>query len=108
MITSASCRTVTLISQRRRHGPATPHRGRHYAKRRFAVRDYNARGNDLLNIYGSVTAGSLSATEPRYRTKIRFDRRLETLRPPSFPMTDRYEVESWDNEWKVEQARTAL
>ena len=79
-----------------------------YAKRRFAVRDYNARGNDLLNIYGSVTAGSLSATEPRYRTKIRFDRRLETLRPPSFPMTDRYEVESWDNEWRVEEARTAL
>jgi hypothetical protein len=79
-----------------------------YAKRCFTVKAYGVRDGGLLNIYGSLTAGSLSATEPRYRTKIQFDRRLETLRPPSFPMTDRYEVESWDGVWKVEGSNTSL
>jgi len=73
-----------------------------YAKRRFAVKGYRSRGNALLHIYGSLTAGSLSATEPRYHTKIQFDQRLEQLRPPGFPITDRYEVESSDSSWKVE------
>jgi len=79
-----------------------------YARRCFTVKGYG-RGNDgLLSIYGSLTAGSLSATEPRYRTKIQFDRRLEKLRPPAFPMTDRYEVESWDGVWKVEEPKATL
>ncbi|MHC4145949.1 MAG: hypothetical protein ACYSUD_14335 [Planctomycetota bacterium] len=65
-----------------------------YAKRRFAVRGYRFRNEALLDIYGSLSAGSLSATEPRYYTRIRFDERLEELRPPGFPMTDRFEVES--------------
>ena len=73
-----------------------------YAKRRFAVRGYRFRENALLYLYGSLSVGSLSATEPRYYTKIRFDQRLEELRPPGFPMTDRYEVESWDTTWNVE------
>ena len=73
-----------------------------YAKRRFAVRGYRFRENALLYLYGSLSVGSLSATEPRYYTKIRFDQRLEELRPPGFPMTDRYEVESWDTNWNVE------
>jgi hypothetical protein len=73
-----------------------------YAKRRFAVRGYRSRENALLYLYGSLSVGSLSATEPRYRTKIRFDQRLEELRPPGFPMTNRYEVESWDTIWNVE------
>ncbi len=58
----------------------------------------------MLHIYGSLTAGTLSATEPRYATKIQFDQRLEVLRPPRFPMTDRYAIESWDGAWRVEPA----
>lgn len=72
-----------------------------YAKRRFFVRDYRSGGDGLLSIYGSLTAGSLSATEPRFATKIRFDPRLESHRPPGFPVTDRYEVESWNSAWTV-------
>jgi len=74
-----------------------------YARRRFVVRRYRTRGNALLFIYGSVTAGSVSATEPRYRTKIQFDQRLEQVRPPNFPVTDRYEIESWDGQWQIEK-----
>lgn len=73
-----------------------------YAKRRFAVKDYRFRDSSTLHIYGSLTAGTLSATEPRYATRIVFDRRLEDMRPPRFPMTDRYAVESRDDNWKVE------
>ena len=73
-----------------------------YAKRRFAVRGYRSRENALLYLYGSLSVGSLSATEPRYYTRIQFDRRFEEMRPPGFPMTDRYEVESWDTTWMVE------
>jgi hypothetical protein len=72
-----------------------------YAKRRFTVREYRFKESALLYLYGSLSVGSLSATEPRYSTRIRFDRRLEELRPPGFPMTDRYEVESWDTTWNV-------
>ncbi len=77
-----------------------------YAKRRFAVRGYRFRDTALLYIYGSLTAGTLSATEPRYYTRIQFDQRLEKLRPPGFPMTNRYVVESWDTSWKVEPIGT--
>jgi hypothetical protein len=73
-----------------------------YARRLFRVRDYHHRGNATLDIYGSLTAGSLSATEPRYATRVRFDPRLESRRPPGFPVTDRYELESWDGAWTVE------
>jgi hypothetical protein len=72
-----------------------------YAKRRFVVSDEHAPGNATLFIYGSLTAGTLSATEPRYATKIKFDPRFEDARPPGFPVTDRYEVEGWDAQWKV-------
>lgn len=74
-----------------------------YAKRRFAVRGYQRHGNDVLYLYGSLTAGSLTATEPRFATRIEFDRRLETLRPPAFPVTDRFEVSSWDGHWTVDE-----
>lgn len=73
-----------------------------YAKRRFIVREYGFRESAMLYLYGSLSVGTLSATEPRYYTKIRFDQRLEEMRPPGFPMTDRYEVESWDMTWNVE------
>ena len=71
-----------------------------YARRRFIVTDEDARGNATLFIYGSLTAGSISATEPRYATKVVFDPRFEHVRPPGFPMTNRYEVEAWDTHWE--------
>jgi hypothetical protein len=72
-----------------------------YAKRRFVVTDERHPGNATLYIYGSLTAGTLSATEPRYATKVSFDSRFEQQRPPGFPVTDRYEVEGWDAQWKL-------
>ena len=75
-----------------------------YAKRRFSVARYRARNGGTLEIFGSLTAGTISATEPRFAAKIRFDPRLEAARPPEFPVTDRYEVESWDAAWTVETA----
>ncbi|MBT8062482.1 MAG: hypothetical protein KJO85_07340, partial [Gammaproteobacteria bacterium] len=70
-----------------------------YAKRRFLVRRYRNRENATLTLFGSLTSGSISATEPRYATRIRFDPRLEEARPPGFPMSDRYELEHWDGQW---------
>lgn len=73
-----------------------------FAKRRFTVKKARFGQRALLFVYGSLSAGSLSATEPRYATKIRFDPRLDEMRPPGFPVTDRYELESWDADWVVE------
>ena len=70
-----------------------------YAKRRFSVGRFRSRNDGALVIYGSLTAGSISATEPRYSTKILFDPRLEEVRVPSFPMTDRYEILAGDSTW---------
>lgn len=72
-----------------------------YARDRFKVGDIYGNGEATLYIYGSLSAGSLTATEPRYATRVRFDKRLETRRPPNFPMTDRYELEDWDGYWNV-------
>jgi hypothetical protein len=72
-----------------------------YARSRFVVRNYSSRPNGTLRIYGSVAAGSVSATEPRYATKIEFDDRLTTIRAPGFPMSDRYELDSTNDEWRV-------
>lgn len=71
------------------------------ARRMFRVKEYYRSIHKTLFIYGSLTAGSLSATEPRYATDIRFDKRLYTRRPPHFPMTDRYELQNWDGKWQV-------
>jgi hypothetical protein len=70
-----------------------------YARGRFIVRDHRTYESATLFVLGSVTAGSLSATEPRFATKLDFDERLEEFRPPSFPLTDRYEVAAWDGRW---------
>lgn len=64
-----------------------------YARKRLIVSDLDARNQGTLLIRGSLTAGSLSATEPRYATRVEFDPRLERQRPPGFPVTDRFEVE---------------
>ncbi len=74
-----------------------------YARRRFAVREFRSRPSGTLVIYGSVTAGSITATEPRFATKIEFDPRLTKARPPSFPLTDRYELDAWNGEWRTEE-----
>ena len=74
------------------------------AKRRFLVRNYRSRGGGTLHVFGSVSSGSLSATEPRFRTRLEFDPRLGEARPPGFPVTDRYEVVEWDGAWTEELA----
>ena len=71
-----------------------------YAHRRFWVESVERTKSGRLNILGSLTAGSISETEPRYATKLDYDKRFEYLRPASFPMTRRYEVESWDQDWE--------
>ena len=71
-----------------------------YARQRFAVRSYLSRRSGTLAILGSITAGSVSATEPRYATTIDFDERLATLRAPGFPLSDRYELDEWNGEWR--------
>ncbi len=78
-----------------------------YAKRRFAIDAYRSRDHAVLYLFGSLTVGSLTATEPRFATRIEFDKRLEALRPPGFPISDRYEVESWDAVWHVAEAGDA-
>jgi hypothetical protein len=75
-----------------------------YARRRFAVRKTRSGERSELRLYGSLSAGTVSATEPRYATRIQFDQRLTEVRPPGFPLTDRYEVESWDKRWTTESS----
>jgi hypothetical protein len=72
-----------------------------YARRRFTVTDEETPLNATLFIFGSLTAGTLSATEPRYATRVQFDPRFEHTRPPGFPMTNRYELENWDGQWRA-------
>jgi hypothetical protein len=71
------------------------------AKGRFRVTDYYTRNTGTLHLYGSLAAGSLSATEPRYATRVQFDKRFDKTRPPNFPMTDRYEINDWNEQWLV-------
>lgn len=89
-------------------GDLTVH-GAIFARRRFYIEqtDRGRSGDATLVIYGSLTAGTLSETEPRYATKVDFDKRFEYLRPASFPMTRRYEVDAWDQDWE-EVEKTSL
>lgn len=68
---------------------------------RFVVTNLYHGEKATLHIYGSLSAGSLSATEPRYATHVRFDKRLEQRRPPYFPNTDQYEISDWPREWEM-------
>ncbi len=72
-----------------------------YARGWFRIPNLYGSGKAILYIYGSLSAGSLTATEPRYATHIRFDKRLETQRPPNFPVTERYEIVDWDKKWEI-------
>ena len=71
------------------------------ARGSFRVPNLYTRQTGTLHIYGSLSAGSITATEPRYGTRIRFDQRFEKMRPPNFPMTNQYEIAEWDERWKV-------
>lgn len=76
-----------------------------YAKHRFAIKEYSSGHTGTLTIVGSVSAGSLSATEPRYASRIVFDKRFETRRPPGFPVTGSYELTNQDYHWMVTPPR---
>ncbi|HEY8538545.1 MAG TPA: hypothetical protein VIL28_06740 [Steroidobacteraceae bacterium] len=70
-----------------------------FARRRFLVTDIERPHRATLWIYGSLTAGTVSASEPRYATKVEFDPRFDRVRPPGFPSTNRFELASWDGSW---------
>ena len=70
-----------------------------FAGRRFVVTNINHRRTGTLRIFGSLSAGSMSASEPRYATRLEYDSRFEERRPPGFPSTNRFEVAEWDGEW---------
>lgn len=78
-----------------------------FAGRRFVVRDIDHPRTATLKIFGSLSAGSLSASEPRYATEIEYDNRFENRRPPGFPMTTRYEAEDWNGHWVQSPERMA-
>lgn len=78
-----------------------------FAGRRFVVRDIDHSRSATLRIYGSLSAGSLSASEPRYATEIEYDERFERQRPPGFPFTSRYEAAQWDGQWVESPERIA-
>ena len=71
------------------------------ARGSFRVPNLYTKSTGTLHIYGSLSAGSITATEPRYGTRIRFDPRFEKMRPPNFPMTNQYEISEWDERWIV-------
>jgi hypothetical protein len=71
-----------------------------YARRRFMIEAVQHSKPGTLHILGSLTAGTVWETEPRYATKMDYDKRFEYLRPANFPMTRRYEVDNWDQGWE--------
>lgn len=70
-----------------------------FAKRRIVVTSTMHPRAGTLYIFGSLAAGSLSESEPRYATKLEYDWRFEQLRPPGFPSMNRFATEDWDGEW---------
>jgi hypothetical protein len=75
-----------------------------FAKGRFCVANIYEGSGAVLHIFGSLSAGSVSATEPRFATKIFFDQRLKHYRPPYFPMTDHFEIVAWDRQWRIRES----
>jgi hypothetical protein len=71
-----------------------------FARRRFSIENVKQTKPGTMYILGSLTAGTIWETEPRFATKMDYDKRFEYLRPANFPMTRRYEVESWDQGWE--------
>ena len=75
-----------------------------FARQRFSVRRFNSRPQGELIIRGTLVAGSVSATEPRYTTRIEYDPRFETVRPPAFPTTGLFDIDDWDQQWRITAA----
>ena len=78
-----------------------------FAKRRFVVTDIDHPRPATLSIFGSLAAGSLTASEPRYATRLEYDGRFEQQRPPGFPSTNRFAAEEWDGRWTEVPDRSA-
>ena len=78
-----------------------------FARRRFWIESVERSKPGKMFILGSLTAGTILETEPRYATQLDYDQRFEYLRPASFPMTRRYEVDSWDEGWEEVQGQDA-
>jgi hypothetical protein len=72
-----------------------------FARRRIVVMDTGHRRPATLHILGSLAAGTLSESEPRYAMKVEYDRRFDRQRPPGFPSTNRFATEDWDRQWTV-------
>ena len=78
-----------------------------FAGRRFIVRNFDHSRSATLRILGSLAAGSVSASEPRYAMKVEYDVRFEQQRPPGFPSTSRFAAEEWDGRWTEGTVQTA-
>lgn len=70
-----------------------------FARQRFAVRRFRDAHQGTLHIYGALIAGSVSATEPRFNTRVEYDGRFENSRPPAFPSTGLFDLMSWEQSW---------
>jgi hypothetical protein len=81
-----------------------------FARKGFMIRNIMTPRAGTLAIYGSLTSGTITATEPRYATRVEFDPRLDEVRLPGFPATNRYDLDQWDAEWialEEDEARRA-
>jgi len=70
-----------------------------FAGRHFIITEIDHARPATLRIYGSLSAGTITASEPRYAMKIEYDSRFERQRPPGFPSTDRFAAQEWDGRW---------
>ena len=59
---------------------------------------------DEIIVVDSNSTDDTIAIARRYATRIEFDPRFERVRPPGFPQTDRYEIETWDGRWRLAEA----
>jgi hypothetical protein len=74
-----------------------------FAGHHFYISDINHNRPATMRIFGSLVAGSLTASEPRYALRIEYDGRFENQRPPGFPSTNQFTVEDWDRRWTEAQ-----
>ncbi len=78
-----------------------------FARRRIVVTSADRPGRATLLVLGSVAAGSLTESEPRFATRVEHDSRLDRVRPPGFPSTNRFAMEDWDRRWTEVPAHAA-
>jgi hypothetical protein len=71
-----------------------------YAGERFRVRRSQVRRQGLLQIYGSLVAGTVAATEPRFASSVHFDPRFTGRLPAEFPNSNRFELATSDGVWR--------